>query len=526
MRRQRLASMSIALVLASFTWNPLPAQSEEVVEETDKVYLEGNGKDSAGNDVRGVWVEFERRHYTRNENFILNPVGRYDATIQDAFAARGLNRALSGAEMSAIYSRYGIPVETNDNYNGGAYHDFNFDNAIATIKAHLQSGALAMPANVPLASIVNLNALLGAASSAELLDALPPATINSYIDAAFAAQGGGRYVYVNGTGYHTLSYAHGVNYINPDQFNQTIYNTYAAWSAQSVLLNNKEAYKQLLGMGSLDSFVQAGRLTQLASLIDQGLAPIGMAIDTWVNTVNGPVHLIEPQPTGDRLREIARWLLAGTWATHSPIALDLNHDGKIGVTGSSSAQNRLRQNPFVQQGAVWFDIMATGSKQHIEWMNGDGDGFLVLDRNQKVSRAASGPGEIDSTSLFGDAKGYANGYHKLAYAAATGQVASNVVLDDRTSWASLFKVKRVLKGDMLSQLKVWVDANRDARVQPEELRTLAGLGITEIDTKPSIRRNAAGEYLIQSSFVQNGKRHMTEDVWFAEDPTTAAAARN
>ncbi len=522
MRRQRLATLSIALVLATINWNPSPARSEELTEETDKVYLEGMGKDSNGHEVRGVWVEFERRRYTRNENYILNPVGRYDATIQDAFAVRGLNRALSPSEMQNIYSRYGIPVATNNNYDGGAYHDFNFEAAIANIRRDLQNGSLAVPAGVSLASIQNLNTLLGARSSAALLDALPASTINAYIDAAFAAQGGGRYVYVNGDGGHPLSYSHGINFINPAQFDQATYLAYASWSAQAVLLNDKEAYKKLLGMGNMDSFIQAGRLTQLAALIDQGLAPTGMAIDTWVNTVNGPVHVVEPQPTAARLREIARWLLAGTWATHSPIALDLNHDGKIGVTGASSAQNRLRNYPFAQAGSVWFDIMAVGRKQHIEWLNGDGDGLLVLDRNGKVSLAATGTGEVDATVLFGDARGYANGYHKLAYAAATGQVATNVSLTDSTSWSTLFKAERKLKGTMLGQLKVWIDANRDARIQKSELRTLEQLGITEIDTKPTIRRNDAGEYLIQSSYVQRGKRHLTEDVWFAEDPATAA----
>jgi len=508
--------------MASLNWPPSPAHSEELVVETDKVYLEGMGKDSNGNDVRGMWVEFERRHYSRNDYFILNPIGRYDSTIQKLFESMGLNRALSVAEMTSIYQRYGIPLASTATYDWSAYHNFDLNAALDAIRRDLQNGTLAMPSNVPLSAIQNLNTLLGASDSSAMLDALPAATINSYIDAAFNAQGGGYYVYVNGDGAHPLSYAHGISFINLAQFDQATFNDHAAWSAQALLLKDKEAYKRLLGMGNLDSFVQAGRLTQLAALIDQGLAPAGMAIDTWVNTVNGPVHLVEPQPTADRLREMARWLLAATWATHSPIALDLNHDGKIGVTGASSAQNRLRAYPFVQEGSVWFDILAVGRKQHIEWLNGDGDGLLVLDRNNKVSMAAASHGEVDATVLFGDARGYANGYHKLAYASATGQVATNVALDGKTTWSTLFKAHRVIKGRMLGQLKIWIDANRDARIQKGELRTLEQLGITEIDSKPTIRRNAAGEYLIQSSYVQHGKRYLSEDVWFAEDPATAA----
>jgi len=260
--------------------------------------------------------------------------------------------------------------------------------------------------------------------------------------------------------------------------------------------------------------------TAIAGGIDQGLNPVGLKIDTWVNTANGPVHIVESQPTSARLRDLSRFLVADQWTTHSPIALDLNHDGKIGVTGSSTAQKRLHEHGFVAQGAVWFDIMANGKKQHVEWLNNDGDGFLVDDTNGRVSKAAAKTGEIDAHALFGDAIGYANGYHKLAVLAAKKQVASTLRMSDAVSWNLLWHQKPVLKGKELTSLKVWVNKKHDGLVHPDELYSLASLGITEIGTRPEIKKNASGEYVIQSYFIQHGKRYLTEDVWFAEDPAT------
>jgi hypothetical protein len=260
----------------------------------------------------------------------------------------------------------------------------------------------------------------------------------------------------------------------------------------------------------------------MAELIEKGVNPAGLVIDTTVNTTNGPARIMEGQPTPARLRELSRWLIASSWTTHSPVALDLNHDGKIGVTGLSSAQHRMNWNKFQAEGAVMFDITAEGAKKRIEWLNGDGDGFLVDDAFGGVTEAAKKDGVVDAKVLFGNAIGYANGYHKLAFKSVKLQLAANPTFDAGTNWTALFNKKPVLAGKTLESLKVWVDKNRDATVQASELSTLASLGITEIGSRPEIKKNNHGEYVIQSYFIQNGNRYMTEDVWFAEDPATTA----
>ena len=135
----------------------------------------------------------------------------------------------------------------------------------------------------------------------------------------------------------------------------------------------------------------------------------------------------------------------------SPIALDLNGDSEIGVTGEHTAQSSVR-NSIGE--TVQFDIDADGSVDTIEWFAGDGDGILV---NTADIRAG---GTIDGSALFGDQGGaYANGYEKLARldANADGQVA----------------------GSELAGLALWID-DGDARLEFGELNSLDQYQITSI----------------------------------------------
>ena len=221
--------------------------------------------------------------------------------------------------------------------------------------------------------------------------------------------------------------------------------------------------------------------------------------------------------TADKAYEIALDLYQLASRTASPIAFDLNHDGKIGVTGKSSAKVRDYKNAFVAEGSVVFDLTGTGKPGRYEWLNGDGDGFLVDDRDGKVTAAAKGNGVVSGLQLFGNAGGYAHGFQKLAM---------NFDKDVKLATAGKGQGPEalppgfgILKGDELNGLKVWTDANRDAKVQPDELKTLAQLGITEIGSDFKMVKNKDGELLMQSHyFVQNGKKHLSEDVWFAQDP--------
>lgn len=214
--------------------------------------------------------------------------------------------------------------------------------------------------------------------------------------------------------------------------------------------------------------------------------------------------------TAAQLRAAALQIYKSAGSTGSPIALDLSGNNRIGVTGRSTAQTRHVDHTFVADGSVKFDLFGINKPIRIEWMSGENDALLVDDRKGEVTKAANSDGIVNGKVLFGNAGGFENGYIKLA-----------MILLEHNRLASAdknIKFMTALRGKALDGLKAWVDRNRDAKVQPDELLTLESLGITEVEVFPKRVKNASGEMLIQSTYVEQGKRKLAEDVWFAIDP--------
>lgn len=260
------------------------------------------------------------------------------------------------------------------------------------------------------------------------------------------------------------------------------------------------------------SLIEAGRLARIYQLLEAGAVPPQGTFtgDFMAFYVERPYTIaLTKEDVLAKLKEVFELGVD----TYSPIVLDLNHDGKIGVTGRSSAAVRKPKNAFVQAGSVLFDLRASGKLERYEWLNGDGDGFLVYDKGGAVTKAAMAKGRIDGTKLFGNVVGYDHGFQKLAL--LTGGISTAAV---KLKGLPAIASREKLTGNELKDLKIWVDGNRDAVVQAAELKSLPSLGITEIGLRPELKQNADGETLIVSYFVQNGKRYMTEDVWFAAEP--------
>jgi hypothetical protein len=181
----------------------------------------------------------------------------------------------------------------------------------------------------------------------------------------------------------------------------------------------------------------------------------------------------------------------------SPIALDLDGDGKIATTGVSTSKERKSLAGDQLGKTVSFDIDGDGKKDQVEWLHGAGDGMLVDDHDGGATQAMNGDGAIDGKRLFGDEGGkYGNGYQKLARYDADH--------DGK------------LTGKELEGLKVWQDKGSDARVGKGELKSLKELGVSEIDVTMHTEKNQRGENLMRAGFTQNGRRKMTEDVWFGK----------
>ncbi|HBN07951.1 MAG TPA: hypothetical protein DD435_04640 [Cyanobacteria bacterium UBA8530] len=201
----------------------------------------------------------------------------------------------------------------------------------------------------------------------------------------------------------------------------------------------------------------------------------------------------------------ARNLILLDGNNHDPLVLDLNHNGKVDVTGASSAKYRNAQNKkFVSDASVKFDLLANNSPIQTEWIKG-GDGFLVDNRKNSALNAIMAGKPLTGANLFGDVEGMPGGFLKLASAFDIDNKYAS--LKDRLS-----KGYGVLKAKELESLMVWVD-NGDGVAKTEELKTLAELGITEMGVMPQVKKENE-ELFEQSYFVQDGKKYVMQEVWF------------
>ena len=159
----------------------------------------------------------------------------------------------------------------------------------------------------------------------------------------------------------------------------------------------------------------------------------------------------------------------------TPVLLDVNGDGKIDTTGKGGHK-------------VQFDLDADGKKDTMEWMKaGSQDGMLVADYNND-GQINDGRELMRRTGENGEKDKYKNGWDKVSQ------------LYDKNH-------DGVVKGDELNGLKMWVDSNGDAKTDPGELRTLAQMGISQIDLPKN-----QGE--MDSTFVRNGKTQLARDYDF------------
>ena len=176
----------------------------------------------------------------------------------------------------------------------------------------------------------------------------------------------------------------------------------------------------------------------------------------------------------------------------SPMVLDLDGNG---VSTLSAREG------------VNFDLNATGSTANQYGWVGGNDGLLVRDINQD--------GTInDGRELFGSATVLSNGQR-----AGDGYTA---MLDlDANQDHKLTAADAAFK-----ELQVWVDADHDGQTDTGELKTLADLGIVELDL--NAQRSTATDNgnllgLVSSYTTNDGNSHAMADVWFHRDVDGAQA---
>jgi hypothetical protein len=136
----------------------------------------------------------------------------------------------------------------------------------------------------------------------------------------------------------------------------------------------------------------------------------------------------------------------------SPLVLDFTGEARLATVRAASSRVR-------------FDLDGTGVRRHVGWVDG-ARGLLALDRD--------GDGTIDSgVELFGDATPRGPG---IAGARAANGYAALAAFD------SLGRGYVDALDPVFARLRVWFDRNQDGVSQPDELATLAEVGVTRIDT--------------------------------------------
>lgn len=171
-----------------------------------------------------------------------------------------------------------------------------------------------------------------------------------------------------------------------------------------------------------------------------------------------------------------------------PVILDLNKDGKVGVTGATDTRQRVNEKVDVTTRVntvgnqeitdinthrewdllvnwdkkIDFDVNADGTVDRTEWLEkGSGDGFMVLDADDNGQ--ITGRELMNETGLDGEQGLYKSGWDKAR------------ALFDKDG-------DGVLAGEELKGVKIWADANGDGKTDAGELKTMEELGIVKIDT--------------------------------------------
>lgn len=176
-------------------------------------------------------------------------------------------------------------------------------------------------------------------------------------------------------------------------------------------------------------------------------------------------------------------------ANGCPIALDLNGDGVINTNGLNTSKNKIA-NLLMPFSNVSFDLDGSGGNlEKVEWLRGDGDGFLLDMRNIDLTKPLSGH------DLFGTAGGFEDGFEKIRELDTDGN--------------------GVISGDELSDVAIWQD-DGDAVFETNELKNLSDFGIYSISVVPVEVPGKDNQPLLASKALSDRGGIYVEDVWLLD----------
>lgn len=189
-------------------------------------------------------------------------------------------------------------------------------------------------------------------------------------------------------------------------------------------------------------------------------------------------------PNHRYLAYLSGWQFSWWWDGHencfhfkSPIVFDTRDLGRIETT----RDRNIKADPE-------FDYFGNGTKVKLEWPVGEGQAWLIDNRD---GRAAF---DMNGRRFFGDLDGHEDGYAKLAQLDTSGT--------------------GILTGRDLEGLALWFD-NGNAVVDESELRSVVEAGVTAIDTRGQWVTLPDGQEALRSTAVMNGRTIMTEDIYIS-----------
>jgi hypothetical protein len=167
--------------------------------------------------------------------------------------------------------------------------------------------------------------------------------------------------------------------------------------------------------------------------------------------------------------------------TVSVIAIDLNDDGEIGITGQTTGKDKsgiTEIGPTVQ-----FDVDADSKADSLQWFDGSGDGILV-----DIAKIQGN--KIDGDALFGNEGGeFQSGFDKLADFDKDGN--------------------HRLDGDEISRLRLWVD-DGNGQLDSGELHKLSDHNIFSLSVRATENSGLSQSW----AFTEDDSQLIIEDVWF------------
>jgi hypothetical protein len=183
-----------------------------------------------------------------------------------------------------------------------------------------------------------------------------------------------------------------------------------------------------------------------------------------------------------------------------PVAIDLNKNGKIDITGFTATQDKL-YTLFSTGRFVQFDAFGSGEKMNIDWIKPNTDGLIIEWDPKRPKSNLTGLDLMGPRRVYEDGRdeSFENGYQKMATFDTNGD--------------------GELSGAELEKLAVWVD-NGNAKLDDGEIHSFKELKIASVGVQPSNVIADYGFYATRSiAQTENDDYLLTEDVWFLNEQT-------